>query len=40
MNYKRVKLETYIPETHLKDIQHALKKAGAGRIRMRSLSST
>ena len=32
MDYKRVKLETYIPETHLKDIQNALQAAGAGRI--------
>lgn len=29
---KHVKLETYIPETYLKDLQHALQEARAGRI--------
>ena len=32
MNYNRIKLETYIPEIHLKTLQEALKDVGAGRI--------
>ena len=32
MDYKYVKMETYIPETHLKGIQKALQEADAGHI--------
>ena len=32
MDYKYVKLETYIPETHLKELQKALQEADAGHI--------
>ena len=30
MEFKYVKLETYIPESHLKDLQKALQEADAG----------
>ena len=32
MDYKYVKMETYIPETHLKGLQKALQEADAGHI--------
>ena len=32
MEFKYVKLETYIPESHLKDLQKALQEADAGHI--------
>ena len=32
MNYKRVKLETYLPAAHLKEVKDALRKAGAGKV--------
>ena len=32
MEFKHVKLETYIPESHLKDLQKALQEADAGHI--------
>ena len=32
MEFKYIKLETYIPETHLKGLQKALQEADAGHI--------
>ena len=32
MDYKYVKMETYIPETHLKGLQKALQEAKAGHV--------
>ena len=32
MELKNIKLETYIPESHLKDLQKALQEADAGHI--------
>ena len=32
MEFKCIKLETYIPETHLKDLQISLQEADAGHI--------
>ncbi|MBR5970968.1 MAG: cytochrome C biogenesis protein [Lachnospiraceae bacterium] len=32
MNVNRIKLETYIPETHLQALRDALREAGAGKI--------
>ena len=30
--YKRIKLEVFIPETHLKQLQETLRKIGAGKV--------